>query len=284
MKRVSPLRRPHYSPTERMSVLELRAARGWNSKQTADVFLITPATIQSWLKRLDEEGSDMLVRLREPVNKFPDFVRYAVQRLKTLCPTLGKVKMAEILCRAGLHLGATTIGRITKETRRPRPCAMAEVSGRVVTAKRSNHVWHIDLTAVPTGGGFWSLWIPFALPQCWPFCWWVVVVADHYSRRAMGFSVFHSKPDSRSVRAFLGRALMRAGAAPKYLICDKDSIFWCDAFKRWCKRRRIRPRFGAVGQHGSIAVVRTPHQDDEGRGNSQDGGRAAPSDLPFRTE
>ena len=27
--------------------------------------------------------------------KFPDFIRYAVQRLKTLCPTLGKVKMAD---------------------------------------------------------------------------------------------------------------------------------------------------------------------------------------------
>ena len=31
--------------------------------------------------------------------------------------------------------------------------------------------------------------------------------------------------------------------------------FWCDSFKVWCRRRNIKPRFGAVGKHGSIAVV-----------------------------
>ena len=36
---------------------------------------------------------------------------------------------------------------------------------------------------------------------------------------------------------------------------DQDSQFWCDGFKAWCRRRDIRPRFGAVGKHGSVAVV-----------------------------
>jgi len=31
--------------------------------------------------------------------------------------------------------------------------------------------------------------------------------------------------------------------------------FWCAGFKAWCRRREIRPRFGAVGKHGSIAVI-----------------------------
>jgi len=110
-------RRPHYAPAERLAILELRAARGWSKKQTADAFLITAATIASWMKRLDEAGPDALVQLHEPVNKFPDFVRYAVQRLKTLCPTMGKVKMAQTLCRAGLHLGSTTAGESSKNRR-----------------------------------------------------------------------------------------------------------------------------------------------------------------------
>ena len=46
-----------------------------------------------------------------------------------------------------------------------------------------------------------------------------------------------------------------ARATPKYLICDKGKQFWCDAFKRCCHRKGIKPRFGAVGQHGSIAVI-----------------------------
>ena len=88
MKRVEPQRRPHYVPTERMAILELCAARGWSAQQTADMFLVRAATISSWMRRLDEEGTNALIQIREPVNRFPDFVRYAVQRLKALCPSL----------------------------------------------------------------------------------------------------------------------------------------------------------------------------------------------------
>jgi len=151
MALISPHRRPYYPPTERMAILELRAARGWSRQQTADAFLVTAATITSWIKRLDEEGPDALVQLREPVNKFPEFVRYAVRLLKALCPTMGKAAIVHMLCRAGLHLGTTTVGRMLKEN--PKPASSksgnAKSDGRVVTAQRPNHVWHTDLTAVP---------------------------------------------------------------------------------------------------------------------------------------
>jgi putative transposase len=250
-------RRPYYPPVERMSILELRAARGWSLQQTADTFLVTATTIASWMKRVDEGGPDALVQIREPVNKFPEFVRYLVQRLKTLCPTMGKQKIAETLARAGLHLATTTVGRMLKEKPAPAPKpSEAEFTGRVVTAKRANHVWHVDLTAVPTGSGFWASWLPWAVPQCWPFCWWLSVVIDHYSRRVMSIGVFANHPDCRGVCAFLGRAIRRANSGPKYVICDRDSIFDCDAFRRWVKRKGIQPpRYGAVGKHGSIAVV-----------------------------
>lgn len=67
------------------------------------------------MKRLDEQGPDALVQLSEPVNKFPVFVRYAVKRLKILCPAMGKKRIAQTLARAGLHLGTTTVGRMIKE-------------------------------------------------------------------------------------------------------------------------------------------------------------------------
>ncbi|MCH7592015.1 MAG: helix-turn-helix domain-containing protein [Planctomycetes bacterium] len=171
MKRIDPYKRPHDIPTERLSILELRAASAWSIRQAADVFHVPPATIASWTKRVDEQGADAFVQMREPINKFPEFVRYAVQRLKTLCPTLGKVKLAEVLCRADLHLGSVTVGRILKEFPRATRPAPGTTS-RVVTAKESNHVWHIDLTAVPIGDGFWTSWLPFALPQRRPFAWW----------------------------------------------------------------------------------------------------------------
>ena len=263
MKGLSAHQRPHYPPTARLEILELRAARGWSLQQTADAFLVSPKTVASWMTRLDESGPQALVQLRTPVNKFPDFVRYAVQRLQALCPTLGKNKLAQVLARAGLHLGTTTIGRIRKEKPVPAPpsaepasTADRSAATRKVTAKRPNHVWHIDLTTAPTQSGFWCSWLPFALPQCWPFCWWIAVVLDHYSRRIMGFAIFRSSPTSVAIRTFLGRVIHSVGTAPKHLISDKGSQFWpAHGYKSWCHKHNIRPRFGALGQHGSIAVL-----------------------------
>jgi transposase InsO family protein len=251
--------RSQYPPTERMAILELKAARGWSLEQTAKAFLVTAATVASWMNRLDEQGPDALVELRRPVNKFPEFVRYVVGRFKRLCPTMGKVKIAETLARAGLHLAATTVGRMIKESpRRPTPADDAETHGkdRIVTAKYPNHVWHVDLTVVPTGAGFWCPWLPFSLPQRWPFCWWVAVVVDHFSRRAMGVAAFKNQPTSEAVRGFLGRAVAKAKKPPKYIVCDRGKQFDSEGFRDWCRRKDIKPpRYGAIGQHGSIAVV-----------------------------
>ena len=93
------------------------------------------------------------------------------------------------------------------------------------------------------------------LPKGWPFCWWMAVVIDHYSRRAMGFAIFRHNPTSVSIQSFLECAIVNASAAPRYIICDKGQQFWCSAFKDWCDHYGITPRFGAVGQHGSIALV-----------------------------
>jgi hypothetical protein len=145
LARIDPHRRPHYPPIERMAILQLKATRAWSLEQTARIFHSTAATVASWIKRIDEQGPDALVQLREPVNKFPDFVRYVVQRLKTLCPSTGKKKLAEALARGGLHLGTTTVGRMLKE-KPARPPALegeAESTGRVVTAKYPDHVWHV---------------------------------------------------------------------------------------------------------------------------------------------
>jgi hypothetical protein len=45
MTLIVPQRRPHYPRVERMTILELRAARGWSLQQTADTFLVTAAKI-----------------------------------------------------------------------------------------------------------------------------------------------------------------------------------------------------------------------------------------------
>ena len=251
-------RRPHFTPVQRMRILQVKATRGWSCEQVSVVFMIDEQTMRSWLRRVDEEGESGLIQITEPVNKFPEFVRYLVKQLKVLLPTIGKVRIAQVLARAGLHLGATTVGRMLRKTD-PIPedvvSSLAVIDTRIVTARHAGEVWHVDLTAVPTGPGFWVPWVPFALPQSWPFCWWVGVVVDHFSRAVVGFAIFRDRPTSGDIQRFLGRAIRNAGCSPKYIIADKGRQFWCDSFKRWCRRRAIRPRFGAVGEQGSIATV-----------------------------
>ena len=104
--RLEPRRRPYYPPVERLAILALRAARGWSLAETARRFLVEPNTIASWMARLDEQGEDALVQTSTPVNRFPDFVAQIVKHLKTVCPAMGKKRIAQVLARAGLHLAS----------------------------------------------------------------------------------------------------------------------------------------------------------------------------------
>ena len=217
--RIDPHQRPQYLPTERMAILELRAMRGWSKAETARRFFVSDDTIRAWLRRADE---DSLIQTRTPVNRFPEIVRYVVQRIKLFCPTLGKVKIADKLARAGIHIGKTTVQRILKEkpAKEPEPSDETGKQSRIV-AKYAGHTMHADLTTVPISGGFWTNWVPHSLWQNWPVCWWLLNVVDHYSRRSMGFAVFKSKPSSEEVTAALDRIWLKEGIRPKHLIVDQ---------------------------------------------------------------
>jgi hypothetical protein len=52
--RLSSRRRPHFTPIQRMRILQLKATRGWSCEQAARAFMIDEQTIRSWLRRVDE--------------------------------------------------------------------------------------------------------------------------------------------------------------------------------------------------------------------------------------
>ncbi|MCP5071416.1 MAG: hypothetical protein GY946_33055, partial [bacterium] len=185
-------RRPHYTAIQRMRILQLRAARGWSRDQTARIFLLDVLTLQRWTQRLDEPGERPFVQTVEPVNRYPDFVRGLVRQLKALFPSMGDRRLADVLARAGLHLAASTVRRMVREidrTPEPEPEMLTRRRRRVV-AKHAGHTWHVDLTTVPMRAGFSVPWFPFSLPQRWPFCWWVAVAVDQFSRAVVGVEIF----------------------------------------------------------------------------------------------
>ncbi len=123
-------------------------------------------------------------------------MRYCtIQQIKPLCPSLGKGKIAHMMARAGIHIGKKTVGRIIKEKPIDAPEPPNGDSGKQcrIVSKYPGHTWRADLAAVPTSGGFRTHWIPNAIWQRWPVCWWVLNVIDHYSRRSMGFAVFNQR-------------------------------------------------------------------------------------------
>lgn len=52
----------------------------------------------------------------------------------------------------------------------------------------------------------------------------------------------------------LERIVKEGRGPPNHIVSDRGVQFR-GAYLAWCKKRRVRPRFGAVGQHGSIAVI-----------------------------
>jgi len=276
LTRIPPSSRPHYPPTERLAILALKTARAWNNSQAAKAFLVTASTIAHWHKRLNEQGEGALVEVPGPVNRYPDFVTLLVQQLKSVAPVMGRKSISQTLARAGLQLSASTVKRmVERSTQTPanttepspstntdnsqEPTANHEQSGNritkhVVTANHPNHVWHIDLTAVPTSLGFWVPWFPNSLGQLWPFCYWVLVVVDQFSRKAVYSGAFRKPPSTAELTRALNSAISVAGSKPTYIVSDKGPQFR-DHYRAWCASCNIKPRFGAVGQHGSIAVV-----------------------------
>jgi len=64
----------------------------------------------------------------------------------------------------------------------------------------------------------------------------------------MGFAVFRRQPSVNAVRGFLGHRFQMVGRQPRDLVTDQGRQFTAREFTRWCRRRGIRQRFGAIGQ------------------------------------
>ena len=101
-----------------------------------------------------------------------------------------------------------------------------------------NHVWSIDTTRVLC----WGLW-PIQ----------VLVAIDHFSRKVMCVAPLEG-PNAGWIVEALEQAMRKHGA-PKHIISDQAPVFVGDAFAELLKQWNIKPRTGAVGQHGSIAVT-----------------------------
>ena len=76
---------------------------------------------------------------------------------------------------------------------------------------------------------------------------------DHCSRKVVACCPLEG-PNAGWVVEALEKAFRRHGA-PKHIISDQEGIFTGEAFAELLVDWDVKHRFGAVGQHGSIAVT-----------------------------
>jgi transposase InsO family protein len=185
---------------------------------------------------------------------------------------LGKRAEAAQLQHAGLKVSASSVWSLnqrktpTQAKRTPAPAPKSSEPApepaptpkapqkppQRVTAKRANHVWHVDSTVITVRH------TPIAniiAPARWPMTWHVVVVVDHFTRAFVGFGVFKKAPTGARVVRVLKHAAVDAGTAPRAHHQRPRAPFMSSDYDEWCTQNKVRQRYGAIGQHGSIAVV-----------------------------
>ena len=76
---------------------------------------------------------------------------------------------------------------------------------------------------------------------------------DHFSRKVVCVAPLEG-PNAGWIIDALERAMQKHGA-PKHIISDQAKVFVGDVFAELLRQWNIKPRLGAVGKHGSIAVT-----------------------------
>ena len=164
-------RRPHYRRHERMDILWHAARHGLSVERTAEVFVVTPQTILNWQRVARWKDPHLL----PPLRRLPDLVYELVHRLKAEWPRWGTRRIAGQLARLGVKASRSRVQRIlrTGPTRTAEEELATGSRGRVLLAKRPDHIWMIDFTRV--GGVVRPLWIG--------------AVIDAFSRRVLAFAL-----------------------------------------------------------------------------------------------
>src|SRR5450756_1808289 len=204
--RVPERHRPHYVPEQRFRILRIRSFLGLSQRETAEMFRVSTETIARWemeTTSVDGEAPRPLVAPNPPVRRFADVVRAVVKTME-LAGFGGNDLIARTLARAGWKLSARTVGRIRKQ-RWPPPRLPEAASSvpRAVRARRSNHIWMVDLTDVK---GLFGL-VTFK----------VGVVFDAFSRMPLSTRVFGKEPSSAEIARFVSRATRKCGRPAHFL-------------------------------------------------------------------
>ncbi len=234
-------KKPRYTLRERLFILWHIETFEIARRKVTEHLGVSRSTFYLWLHQVnDAKGT------RIPANKTPLEIAVLVWEITKSNIDWGRVRIANQLALLNIFISASTIRNIlnSPKPRKPGGCSVASTKMQEKTEAKSipawypNHVWSIDTTEVL----YWGIWRT-------PIC----IAIDHFSRKIMSVTPLEG-PNAGWINNALESAIQRHGA-PKHIISDQASVFTGGVFAELLDSWNIRPRFGAVGQHGSIAVT-----------------------------
>jgi transposase InsO family protein len=232
---------PRYTVRERLVILWHMEAFQIPRRKVTKHFGIARSTLYRWLHKIEDQKSS-----RTPANKTPLEIASLIWEITKSNIHWGRVRIANQLGLLNVFLSASTVRNILQRPK-PRNAPVSLITpektdenteARSIPAWYPNHVWSIDTTTA--------------------FCWglWptqVLVVIDHFSRKVVCVTPLEG-PNAGWIIEALERAVQEHGA-PKHIISDQASVFVGEAFAQLLGRWNVKPRFGAIGKHGAIAVT-----------------------------
>ena len=241
----APSKKPCYTLKERLFVLWHMEYFQIPRRKVTETFGIARSTLYRWLEQIQGETENTE---RHAWNKTPEELAWLVWRIAGDNIQWGRIRIANQLKMLGLFLSASTVRNILD---RPRPRGPSPASGNEfhemedtggcrIPASYPNHLWSVDLTEVQR----WGLWKIY-----------ILVAIDHFSRKVVAVVPLEG-PNAGWVINALEAAFAQFGI-PKHLVSDQGPQFISAALAEFLslEEYRVKHRFGAVGQHGSIAVT-----------------------------
>jgi len=234
-------KKPRHTLRERLFILWQMETYQIPSRKVTEYFGIARSTLYRWLHKIEDQQQTSI-----PANKTPLEIAVLIWEITKSNINWGRIRIANQLALLNIFISASTVRNILQ---RPKPRntptsfeipreAQDKTEARSIPAWYPNHVWSVDTTRVL----YWRLW-PIH----------ICVVIDHFSRKVMSITPLEG-PNAGWIFEALETAFQKHGS-PKHIISDRASVFIGDVFTDLLDQWDVKPRFGAVGKHGSIFVT-----------------------------
>jgi transposase InsO family protein len=243
LDKLPPRQRPHYTPTQRFRILQIKSLLGLAQDEIAALVRVSVGTIAGWETNANPASQTVgsTVTATPPVRRYDDSVHHLVQLMAAI-GFAGYDTIARHLVQAGWRVARSTVRRylkqplITPTGDSPTP----ETPKRAVVARFPHHVWHLDLTEIPGFLGSTSRQL--------------ALVLDSFTRVPLTARLFDAEPSAAQMITFVESAFRRHGT-PRHLIVDQAGYFTAHAFREYVNARNVYLRFCSADHHRANAKL-----------------------------